>query len=311
MKGLVPAIAALVVLLCAPARAQEETDTLATATSLFDAAQALVQQGRVEEACPMFEESYRLAPANGTLINLADCNERIGKTATAWLMFRDVAHRSEAEGQNDRAAVARKRLEQLRLRLMHIKVVLEEGARVPGLVVERDAVELSTLMLGVAVPVDPGEHQVRARAPGHRSWWRTVSMQKPGETIEITVPRLEPLRAEAPPPVRRKKPPEPDPRAWQMPLGIAAFAVGAATLIAGVAVGAAAKVKADAADCDADDFCSPQGLADRDDAVVLGNIGTGVGVAGAVIAAVGLTVWLTAPAPKSALGMGMSLGAAF
>jgi serine/threonine-protein kinase len=287
-------IVALLVALTAPARAQEDTDRLATATSLFDAAQKSVQQGQAEEACPMFEESYRLEPANGTLINLADCYERVGRTASAWLTFRQVAHKSEAEGQSERARVARERADQLRPRLVHIRVTVDVKARVPGLVVERDAVELTGAMLGMAVPVDPGEHEVRARAPGRRPWTHSATADQEGKTIEIAVPPLASIApAAAPRPVAAPEPQRGND--WQVPLGIATLSVGAAALIAGVALGGAAKQKADDADCDAENFCSPEGLTDRDDAVLLGNVGTGVGIAGAGLAAVGLTLWLTAP----------------
>ena len=70
----------IVVLLATTAEGQAEGQTgrpdparLATATTLFEAGQELVQSGRASEACPKFEESYRLVRANGTLINLADC----------------------------------------------------------------------------------------------------------------------------------------------------------------------------------------------------------------------------------------------
>src|SRR5512145_2755140 len=70
-----------------------------TARSLFDEARALVAAGKVADACPKFEESQRLDPGPGTLFNLADCYERSGRTATAWLTFLDVATAMRAGGQ--------------------------------------------------------------------------------------------------------------------------------------------------------------------------------------------------------------------
>jgi hypothetical protein len=127
---------------------------------------------------------------------------------------------------------------------------------------------------------------VHAKAPGHRDWQKAVQMQTEGATVDVILPKLEPLTAEP------KQPPADAGMSVQTQVGIAALVIGGAGVIAGVALGGVAKSKADDADCDADNFCSPDGLSQRDDAVVLGNIGTGVGVAGAAFAILGLTLVL-------------------
>ena len=66
-----------------------------------------MQQGKYAEACPKLEESMRLDSGIGTQFNLADCNEHIGKLATAWAGFLDVAAAAKAASQPDREKVAR------------------------------------------------------------------------------------------------------------------------------------------------------------------------------------------------------------
>src|SRR5258706_7527469 len=81
----------------------------AAAQALFDQAKQLVAAQRYSEACPKLEESQRLDPGMGTLFHLADCDEHIGKTATAWAAFLDVAGQARSAGQQPRERIARER----------------------------------------------------------------------------------------------------------------------------------------------------------------------------------------------------------
>ncbi len=58
--------------------AQPTLDQQALAATLFKEAKALLNSGRIPEACRKLEESERLDPSGGTLLNLAVCHEREG-----------------------------------------------------------------------------------------------------------------------------------------------------------------------------------------------------------------------------------------
>src|SRR3954470_4044560 len=57
------------------ARADDTRVDRAAAQALFDQAKELLARDNVTGACPKLEESQRLDPTSGTLINLADCYE--------------------------------------------------------------------------------------------------------------------------------------------------------------------------------------------------------------------------------------------
>src|SRR5581483_5876986 len=71
----------------------------AAAQALFDQAKDLASQGRHVEACQKLEESEKLDPGIGTEFHLADCWQHLGRTASAWAMFREVESKARASGQ--------------------------------------------------------------------------------------------------------------------------------------------------------------------------------------------------------------------
>src|SRR5215207_5930898 len=77
----------------------EEPGPAARAETLFQAGRQLMREGRYAEACPKLEESQSLDPAPGTRLNLADCWERAGRTASAQREFLAVAADAETHGE--------------------------------------------------------------------------------------------------------------------------------------------------------------------------------------------------------------------
>ncbi len=293
----------------APARAEPTPEMRAGAAALFEDARRLMSAGKHAEACPKLEESQRIDPGMGTLFNLAACYEAVGRTASAWVGYRDVAAQAAAAGQPDREKAARAKALAIEPKLIRLKITASPQTTAQGVEIRRDGVVVNAALEGTALPLDPGPHTLSASAPGKETWEQTVHLDQPGATVNVEVPPLAdkpagapgvgPGRNEPPPPKVADASPA-SPRPWQTPLGITATVLGAVGLGVGTALGVLAKSSFNASNgpglCDAStNACSPTGLSDRSAAVRQGNAGTGVFIAGGVLAAAGIVIWATAP----------------
>lgn len=167
--------------------ADAQTDS-AAARALFSEGRKLMEKERFEEACPKFEESLRLDHGMGTQFNLAHCWEKLGRTASAWALFLDVAAAARAGNQPQREAAARERAKALESKLSRLRIEVPEPA--PDMKVTRDEQEVGPAAWGTAMPVDPGEHVIRAAAPGKQAWSHEVQVPAAPRTFSVKVPTL-------------------------------------------------------------------------------------------------------------------------
>jgi hypothetical protein len=199
----------------APAALAEPPDLNTEAETLFQAAKALRTAGKYREACDAFAQSKRLDPGVGVSLNLADCYEHIGKSASAWVEFRDAETRAK-ERNDTRAAVAQKRAAALEARLSRVEIRI---APVPaaGTEVKVDGGAPLSLADLSGVPVDPGDHEITLRSAGRAARIASAHVE-PGATVTVT------FEAGSPSPDR----PAPAPPAPSVPAPIAVATASAA-----------------------------------------------------------------------------------
>src|SRR5262249_26294895 len=158
------------------------------AEALFKDGKRLMKLGNFQEACPKLDESQRLDPGMGTLFNLAECNERIGKTATAWAQYLEVASQAKAAGQAAREKVARQRAAVPESKGPKLTILVRGTSPPPQLEVRREGEPVGRAQWSTAVPVDPGLHRVTASAPGKKDWDTTVRVPPMPGAVAIEVP---------------------------------------------------------------------------------------------------------------------------
>ncbi|WP_437677285.1 tetratricopeptide repeat protein [Sorangium sp. So ce131] len=272
--------------LLAPARAvaQGAASDPTLAQALFEEGRRLMETKDYAQACPKLAESQRLRPGTGTLLNLALCNEALGKTATAWGQFKEALFFSKKEGNAAREAFAQEHISALEPRLSKIRINAENT---PGLAIRNDGQEIPAAALGTPIPVDPGSHQIEATAQGYSVWSTTVQVGENADLKTIAVPKLVPM------PVEAAKPAGPQPSgggsagggglrtAGFVVGGVGVAALGAGAVLGILAAGQASDAEDDPALCP-NKQCTPRGREEIDAAetkALLSTIGVGVGVA--------------------------------
>ena len=78
----------------------------ATAEALVADGRRLMAAGEFAAACPKFAASQRLEPNGGAGFELADCYERLGRTASAWAEFKSAASAARSAGSKEREQLA-------------------------------------------------------------------------------------------------------------------------------------------------------------------------------------------------------------
>jgi hypothetical protein len=306
-------IAVLGALSCPARPARAADDDVATAQVLFEEGRRRMVRHDYEGACPKLAESQRLAPAIGTEFNLADCWEHVGKLASAWGAYLEVADQTHRRGETEREQAARARAGALEPHLGRLAVDVPASRRIADLEVRRDGEVLRESLWNVAVPVDAGEHRIEARAPG-RGVWSAVVHTSDGQTASIAVPELPSappsvsVTSKPAPPADVVKPPAPVAPPIAPPEGsadhtAALVTFGAALALTGVGVAGLLEHDTQVSNYNADTTCPSIDSATRpphcDDMVNAANTWKTVAVVGfvtaGVAAAAGVTLWLTAP----------------
>lgn len=182
----------------------------AAALTAFEEGRVLFGQSKYAEACARFERSQKLDPQLGTLLNLAICHEKVGKFGTAWLEYTDARDQAKRDKRTDRLPWIEKQLADLKSRVPFVVVDVPSETRVAGLEVTLDGARLRETAWAIEIPIDPGDHELVAKAPGYAEHRERFSVSGEGERKRVTVA---PLVADARPAPSSQPPVAPPPSA--------------------------------------------------------------------------------------------------
>lgn len=303
MKLVIALALALFCSFAAPRFSAAQGSNKAAAEALYQQAVKLFKAEQFGDAAEKFDASQKLDPAIGTLLYLGDCYEKLNKKASAWAAFKEAA--SLAQSRNDdREKTAEVRAAALLPQVSHLVVrVADVSLALPGFVLRRDGVEMPPGTLGAPLPMDAGKVELQATATGHTAWTQTVNIPDGGKEITVDVPALAPAGSTvepspAPVPVPTPVPPSDDGadqgggNTGLLIAGIAVTVLGLGGMAAGSAFGLEARNARDDSleRCRTERFCTPEGVALREDAQDAATISTITFIVGGVLTAGGVTL---------------------
>jgi hypothetical protein len=191
--------AAGILLILAPTPAFAQTDLeRAAAREAADAGRAQFEAGSYAEAIDSFSRAQQLVAAPPHLLYLARAQAKLGKLVEAHENYlkitRETLPAKSPKAFLDAESAAERELEAVDARLPSVTIAVQ-GAPATDVSVQMDGATLSAAMVGIPLPVDPGQHVFEARGASAQSAPVTVTVAEGAkETVMLT------LRASTPAP---------------------------------------------------------------------------------------------------------------
>jgi len=257
------------------------------ADRLFAEGKALLASNLLQ-ACAKFDQSLQYNPAAiGTLLNVALCDEKLGRVATAVAKFSEARDRAKEQGLTQHVRAAEEHIAALEPAVPYLEIKLTERLDGTTIVLDDHLVALDAL---AQIAVDPGERELVVNAPDRLPYRATLVIAR-ADRKTVVVPALARSVVIA---------------SSQRRIGQIAAVGGGVAVATGLGLGLYGRQlyrkQFDDGLCthpDGGALCTPQGQVQTQRARTLGNVGTVVGGVGLAIAGVGAYLWLRAPGPAS------------
>lgn len=175
---------------------QEQEQALSRARAKFQQANELEQAGNWAGALRRFREVGQVRMTAQVRYHIALCEENLGQLVAALGGYELALANAQDVGPGFHSEVEAS-IESLRARIPMLTI--ERGPGAEAATIELDGVSLGASSIGVAVPVDPGPHTLRATAPGYEPFQATVHADERGQqSVSVSLqPSPEPAAAPA------------------------------------------------------------------------------------------------------------------
>jgi hypothetical protein len=254
----------------------------AEADQFFRQGVADMKADNCPEAIPKFLNSQQLDPSAGTLVNLATCYARLGRSASAYRSFRQAQDLAEREQSAELAERAARGLARLAPTLTKLVIVPPRDAVGLSLKLNGEPIAASDTAL---IPLDPGENTFEASMPGRDSWRHRLLATDRSATIVVEIPELVAVRVE--------------PANWR-PAAVIVGGVGVASIVAGSILALNAKATSNQAseNC-GEGTCNEQGTRALQDGLSKAMGATYLFALGGALSAGGVALWVLSPAQRA------------
>jgi hypothetical protein len=276
------------------------------AERMFQEGRAALAEENYEVARSHFERSYKLDPALGTLLNLAVCEEKVGKLRAALFHLHEAL---EKAGQEDRRRpLIAQRLARLESRVPRL-IVRPSPPLDLSVSLSLDAVVLNVADIGTTLRVDPGTHVLDCAGPRGERCTTVFTLEEGQESVQApTVSAPATLLAPIPGPGWHSPPGTLTGRiapaskaqagAERRSLAYAAGGFGLASIAVGLIAGASVLHQKGIVDAHCDGSgCDEEGLAAAETGATMSAVSTVATGLGVVI--MGASVYLLVSAPSA------------
>jgi hypothetical protein len=278
-----------------PPPASQASSRAEEAERLFERGVQRMDASDFEAACPLLAQSQALDPSSGTLLNLGDCYEHLGRSASADSAFAQALELARATGRQDRSQVASLRRSRLAPQLRRLRVIVSATAA-QSMVVSLDDKPIPSK--GDPVAVDPGTHRVRASAPGFEDFVGQVTAPAPGATLDVSIPELVHAENAPAPPAADSAQTQKKPLDGRQIAALTCGAVGVIGIVSGSVFGLRSISKHNESDqyCDGNLCRDQRGVDAMDSARSAGNISTASFIIGGAALGAAAALWFIRPA---------------
>jgi hypothetical protein len=278
------------------APADDAADRKAEAQRLFTEGQAALDKGDNATACTLMRKSLALFAVANSLFNVAQCDERDGKLASALEHWK--RGQSLVDATDKRAPIVKKAIDDLEVRVPRVRILVE--AKHEPVEVLLDDEVMPKDKLEAALLVDPGKHIVTVRKKDHEDRRVEILLNERERTEVVAEPGTAktapgPTSSAIPTVSASAAPPPPGPSPLKVG-GFVALGVGAVGILGAAITGI--KIVSNHSDIDKqcdDNLICQKGVPDRliDEQQTLVPVNTalwGIGIAGAAAGTVMLVL---------------------